>query len=344
MSLLIITENPLVFEKINAQSLSKCQLSETEWMHSWIKENYQLFFGKFNYEIIGQEINVTGAGSEGYLDFLALDLATGNTVVIEAKRDDYKHRDLVGQVIEYAAGVARFDLERLNEIYKVYTGSDSANLEDLFVQQSYVVPTINDKQQIVLIVQGSTRNQGTILRLKSACSFLREQGVDINIMIISWYARNFDHQVPAEGDIIEVKSVWEQDIPDIKIKRQRGSSVPESEDEFLVDKGDHPIELYRKVVDLVDYLRLRYRRKPAANHITFYGKTKAFMIVEFLDEKINLRLRLPDDYSSAILEKLKPDYDKLTISDNFLYRVGLEKIDDEENLTKVILDSYDYNS
>lgn len=86
MGLLIVTENPLVLENISAQSLSKCQLCEPEWIHSWIKDNYQLFFGKLNYEIIGQEINVTDASSEGYLDFLALDLTTGNTVVIEAKK------------------------------------------------------------------------------------------------------------------------------------------------------------------------------------------------------------------------------------------------------------------
>lgn len=61
------------------------------------KRKLSAFLWKISYEIIGQEINVTGAGSEGYLDFLALDLGTGNTVVIEAKRDDYKHRDLIGQ-------------------------------------------------------------------------------------------------------------------------------------------------------------------------------------------------------------------------------------------------------
>ncbi len=106
MALVMISENPVVLENINTRSLSQCQLSETEWMHSWIKENYQLFFGKLNYEIIGQEVDVTGSGAGGYLDFLAIDLVTGNMVIIEAKRDDYKHRDLIGQSIEYAAGVS----------------------------------------------------------------------------------------------------------------------------------------------------------------------------------------------------------------------------------------------
>jgi len=345
LGLLLVTENPLVLENISAQSLSMCNLSETDWMHSWIKENYQLLFGKLNIEIIGQEINVTGAGSEGYLDFLALDMATGDTVAIEAKRDDYKHRDLVGQAIEYAAGVARFNLEKLNEIYRAYMDSDDTNLEELFAQHPYNISSINSNQQIMLIVQRSTRNQGTILRLKSSCSFLREQGVDVNIMEISWYTKNLEPKMPVKGDIIEVNFVWEPDIPDKQTKQRRGSSsVPENEDEFLVDKTDRAIEIYRQIVNLVDSLRFKYRRKPAASHITFYGKTKAFMVVEFLDEQVKLRLRLPEDYSNELLEKLKSDYDKLTISDNFLFRITLNKIDNEEMLATIIFDSYDYNS
>lgn len=96
MALLMVGDNPSTLENINKLSLSEKLLGEVEWVHTWIKENYQAIFGKLNYEIIGQEVDVSGEGSKGSLDFLAIDLATGNTVIIECKRDDFKHRDLVG--------------------------------------------------------------------------------------------------------------------------------------------------------------------------------------------------------------------------------------------------------
>ena len=344
MALLIITENPIVLENINARSLSQCQLSETEWMHSWIKENYQLFFGKLNYEIIGQEIDITGSGAEGYLDFLAIDLATGNTVIMEAKRDDYKHRDLVGQSIEYAAGVSKFDKERLNEFYQNYSGSIDNTIDELFAQQSYSLDMINQKQQIILVVQRSMKNQGTLLRLKATCAFLREQGLDINILEISWYTKTLDHQTPQRGDIIEANFVWELDIPDsISKKRSYRSTVPASEDEFLVDKSDMAIELYRTVVDMLDGKRIRYNRKPTSSHITLYGKKKVFLIIQFHEDHIVSRLRLPDDYSNSLLEKLNKEYDKLTISDNFLYQAKISNTDQVDRLADTILQSYEYN-
>ena len=120
MALLMVGDSPGVLERINKLSLSEKQLGEVEWVHSWIKENYQTIFGKLSYEIIGQEVDVSGDGPGGYLDFLAIDIATGDTVIIECKRDDFKHRDLIGQAVEYAAGIAKFPLETLNKIYSAY--------------------------------------------------------------------------------------------------------------------------------------------------------------------------------------------------------------------------------
>jgi len=345
MALLIITENPVILESINAQSLSKCQLSEEAWMHSWIKENYQIFFGKLNYEIIGREINVTGSGSEGYLDFLAIDLATGNTVIIEAKRDDYKHRDLLGQSIEYAAGVSKFDKDRLNEMYQAYSGTIDNTIDELFAQQSYPLDLINQKQQIILVVQKSLKNQGSLLRLKSSCAFLRAQGLDINILEISWYTNNLDYNSPTKGDIIELNFVWELDMPENSSKKMRSSSsVPASEDEFLVDKSDMAIELYRAVVNMLDGKRIKYKRQPTSAHITLYGKKKAFLVIQFYEEHIMLRLRLPDDYSNTLLDKLNQEYDKLSKSDNFLYQAKIMDINLVDDLADSIIYSYEYNS
>lgn len=56
-----------------------------------------------------------------------------------------------------------------------------------------------------------------------------------------------------------------------------------------------------------------YKHRDLLGQVIEYAAGVArFNLVEFLDDQINLRLRLPEDYSSEALEKLKPDYDKLT--------------------------------
>ncbi len=342
MGLMIISENPKVFNSMSAQSLSDCQLAETEWMHAWIKENYQLFFGKLNYEMIGQEINVTGAGSEGYLDFLAIDLLTGKTVVIEAKRDDYKHRDLIGQIIEYASGISKFNKDKFNQLYQDYNNSADMSLDELFGQQSFNISMLNSKQQIILIVQKSSKNQGSTLRLRASCAYLREQGMDINILEFSWYTMNPERTTPRKGDIIEAKFVWEMDV---ETGKQRIGSQPANEDDFLVDKDDNAIELYRSVISMLELKRLWVRRRPATTYITFYGKKRAFMTVEFIDKTIKLRLRLPEDYQDGLAVRVNPDVDnhKLVINDKFLHQVTLSELFNEDKLFKVINDSYDNN-
>ncbi len=144
MGLLMVTKEPIILETFNAQSLSSCQLAEVDWMHKWLKENYQLLFEKLNYELIGQEVNVSGSGSEGYLDFLGIDLATGDAIILEVKRDDYKPRDLIGQAIEYAAGVARFSDGKLEQVYNEYSmGTVEASLRELVSDQTNGVTPFN---------------------------------------------------------------------------------------------------------------------------------------------------------------------------------------------------------
>lgn len=182
MSLLMVGDNPNILENINKLSFSEKQLGEVEWVHMWIKDNYQAIFGKLNYEIIGQEVDVSGEGPQGNLDFLAIDLTTGDTVIIECKRDDFKHRDLIGQAFEYAAGISKFPVESLNNVYSTYCQNESNSIEGLFAKYYGSIPEINKRQKIILVIQNSNRNEGTYLRLKALCRYMREVGNDINIL------------------------------------------------------------------------------------------------------------------------------------------------------------------
>lgn len=341
MGLFLVGDQPTLLEAIDAQSLSSNQLAEEEWVHNWIEKNFAILFGQLNIELIGREVNVTGAGSEGYLDFLGVDSSIGNTVIIEAKRDDFDPRKLIGQAVEYAAGISRFSKEKLNQIYQKYIGSQEETLDDVIVQKSGNPALLNQNQSIILVVQSSYMNQGSILRLKSACLYLRETGLDINILEFKWYKKEATAKAPEKGDIIEAKFVWE--IEDVKKPSAASTSLQESS--FLLDKTDTAIQLYNFVVKLIDSQRVKYTRRAAAKWITFYGKKpKAFLVVQFEDDQIKLRLRLDDGYNHQIIERLKDDHDKLAMSDRFLHQVTVKNFNQKDDLLKVIMDSYNYNN
>lgn len=348
MSLLMVSENPKVLESINTQSLTGCQLGEAEWVHSWIKENYQLIFGELNYELIGQEVNVTGSGAEGYLDFLAVDMASGDTVILECKRDDFKHRDLIGQAIEYAAGIAGFSKEKLDEVYTAFSGNDqSTSLDTLLIQQGTNILNINCSQKIILVVQNSNKNQGTLLRLKSECAYMRKKGIDINILELSWYTKDMNTGLPKQGDIIEFKFVWDIEALETQIPSgntsKSSSSTPIPEATFLLNKSDLSIQLYDSLVQLLESNNIKYKRRPASKYITFYGKSKAFMIVMFNEDSITLRLRLENEYDSPLVTRLDSHYDKLAEVDNFIYQLNISSPESIEKLMGFVLDSYKYN-
>ncbi len=346
MSLLVIGEDPTRLKSINKLSLSEKHLGEVEWVHAWIKENYQAIFGKLNYEIIGQEVDVSGEGPEGYLDFLAIDLETGDTVILECKRDDFKHRDLIGQAVEYAAGVSKFTTDELNSIYNNYTADSANTLQSLLAQYHGDISKINKHQKIVLVAQNSTKNEGSFLRLKALCGYLRSLDIDINILEMKWYSNNANAQKPGQGDIVEFEFIW--DINPLEVLHKTGnkkSSHLISEDEFLFDKTDKAIEIYNALLDKMNATNIiKYKQRPNSQWITFYGKSKAFMVVILQDEFIKVRLRFNEDYQCVKLEKLGLNTDKLTKQDGFLYQGTINESEQLNDIIQCIVDSYEYNT
>src|SRR5690554_4691928 len=83
---------------------------------------------KTNPKILGQDILVIGEQvytRSGPLDFLGID-NLGNIVIIELKRDKLA-REVLAQAIDYASGVAAWDVEKISNICLEYSGQ---SLED----------------------------------------------------------------------------------------------------------------------------------------------------------------------------------------------------------------------
>ncbi|MHA2024129.1 MAG: endonuclease NucS domain-containing protein [Candidatus Thorarchaeota archaeon] len=86
---------------------------EEEHLQEWVVSHPELIGSDIR--IIGREVR-TDSNKE--IDILGLD-GMGNTVIIELKRSELPRR-VLAQAIDYASDVARWDLEKLSEVYREY--------------------------------------------------------------------------------------------------------------------------------------------------------------------------------------------------------------------------------
>jgi hypothetical protein len=150
-------------------------------------------------------------------------------------------------------------------------------------------------------------------------------------------------QKPQKGDIVEFNLIWEIETINLDNTSSKGGKVI-IEDEFLIDKSDIAIGIYNNLLNKMNYTEtIRYKRKPNSQWITFYGKSKAFLVAIFNNDFLNIRLRLDNDYDSSILAKLPTETDKLSKSDNFLYSFNVYSDEDIKKVIPCIIDSYNYN-
>lgn len=234
-------------------------------------------------------------------------------------------------------------MESLNNVYSTYCQKESNSIEGLFAKYNGSIPEINKGQKIILVIQNSNRNEGTYLRLKALCRYMREIGNDINILEMKWYSRDKDILKPQKGDIVEFNLVWETESIIPTNNPSKGVKII-MEDEFFMHKSDLAIGLYNYLVNEIDVNEtIQFKRKPNSQWITFYGKSKAFMVIIFNGDFISIRLSLDNDYDSSILTKLQFDADKLSKSDGFLYSLDVYSIEDINKVMPSIIDSYNHN-
>jgi hypothetical protein len=113
-------------------------------LEEWIKSNPEILGNDI--ALIGQQVST----KSGPLDFLGID-NNGNAVIVELKRDMLSREALV-QAIDYASGVAEWDLDKFREICKSFTGQ---TLEDYLLEKFEGISiedlSVNQAQRLLLV-------------------------------------------------------------------------------------------------------------------------------------------------------------------------------------------------
>jgi hypothetical protein len=141
--------------------------------------------------VIGRQVNTALGGT---IDLLALD-ADGSTVIVELKRAPTP-RDLVAQVIEYAAWVAGLSHDEVGSMAEHYLaqrpsrpslaeawGQTFAN-QDGEEDAPPELPAgvrLNGRQRLIVVAEGANERILTVAR------YLRSAGVDITVLDYAYY-------------------------------------------------------------------------------------------------------------------------------------------------------------
>ena len=104
-------------------------------------------------DIVASDLLIVGrqaATRSGPIDLLGID-SSGNTVIIELKRDELP-RESLAQAIDYASDVAGWTVERLNEVCLAYMHKPlETAFNEAFPDVDVESLSINSSQRIVLV-------------------------------------------------------------------------------------------------------------------------------------------------------------------------------------------------
>lgn len=155
-------------------SLIDSGLKEKEHLEQWIKSNPGLLGDDI--AIIGEQVQT----ESGPMDFLGID-SSGNTVVIELKRDKLPREALI-QVIDYASDVSEWEIDRFQTICKTYTDQ---TFEDYFQQRFEGVSledlAINQVQRLLLVGFAMEESLGRMIEWLSD-----KYNVGINAVLLNY--------------------------------------------------------------------------------------------------------------------------------------------------------------
>jgi hypothetical protein len=152
-----------------------------------------------NPEIIGPDIMIIGRQvktKSGPIDLLGID-KSGNTVIIEIKRDELP-RESLAQAIDYASDVADWTVERLGEVCSEYRGKSFEDaFNDAFPEVDAENVNLNNTQRIVLVgfsIEAS---------LERMVEWLSDSyGVNINAIVLSYVKTKSGNELLTKTSII----------------------------------------------------------------------------------------------------------------------------------------------
>lgn len=166
-------------------------------MESWLENNPDALVQDEFILWIGKQASAATEHSTLYPDLLGVD-AEGNLVIVELKRGQAP-REVVAQLLEYAAWATELDDEQIAAIARDYFQTrdelQGKILKKVFTETFEVdeVPPLNRRLRLFVVASDIPP---AILRV---CRFLSRQGIDINCVTISVF------QTESEERIVGIK-------------------------------------------------------------------------------------------------------------------------------------------
>ena len=200
-----------------------------------------------NPEIIGADLMIIGRQvptKSGPIDLLGID-KSGNTVIIEIKRDELP-RESLAQAIDYASDIAEWTVERLGDVCSEYT---KKTFEDAFNESFPDVDlenvNLNSTQRIVLVgfsIQAS---------LERMIEWLSDSyGVNVNAIVLSYI------KTKSGDELLTKTSIISEEMEEERRRKQKKFEIIMSD-----DPGTHDVhDLKRFLVEYLTRDRVTNRR------------------------------------------------------------------------------------
>lgn len=228
-------------------NLSKEGRTEPYDLEPWIASNP---------EIIGSDIVLIGKQvltRSGPIDLLAVD-RSGNTVVIEIKRDELP-RESLAQAIDYASNVAGWTAQRLGEVCTGFAGKTLEEVfNDAFPDVDLESVNLNSAQRIVLVGFAIESSLERMIEWLSG-----NYAVNINAVVLSYL------KTQSGEELLSKTSVISEEVEMERQRKQRKFEIPMSD-----DPGTHDPQLLKQLLreylsrDQVTNRRIRDILLPAA--------------------------------------------------------------------------------
>lgn len=260
-----VTDNDLDNAKLDIAQETNLRLESH--LENWIENSPWALDQDESILWIGKQPSAKDEEGTIFPDLLGVD-AVGNLVIVELKRDEAP-REVVAQLLEYAAWAAELSEQQIHERAKVYFETrdefKGKHFDDVFkevfdIPETDEIPPLNRNLRLY-IVAGSIP-----ARVARVCRFLRtSQGMDINCIDVS----TFETEAGERLISMEAK-VGNENIAATKTKRQSGEELThqmvwEAVQEFT--NGDINVKFELKDIEQVvsekypgcDKNRVRYR-------------------------------------------------------------------------------------
>lgn len=198
-------------------ALSKEGRTEPYDLEPWLASNPEIIGGDI--AIIGRQVMT----KSGPIDLLGID-KSGNTVVVEIKRDELP-RESLAQAIDYASDVAAWAVERLSEVCSGYTKKTLEELfNDAFPDVDLEGVNLNSTQRIVLVgfaIEAS---------LERMIEWLSDSyAVNVNAIVLSYVKTRGGEELLTKTSIIS------EEMEEERRRKQKKFEIPMSDDPGTYD-------------------------------------------------------------------------------------------------------------